>query len=568
MSWSGWLLLFVALNGVHFLSTWKLYIAAGKNAWEAAVPIYNAIVLMEIIHRPRWWVLLMLIPIINLIIIPVIWVETIRSFGFNSTKETALVLITGGLYIATKNYGSTLKHVKERSLKPKTAFGEWVSSILFAVVAATLVHTYIMQPYIIPTGSLEKTLLVGDFLFVSKFHYGSRVPMTTVSFPMVHDTLPVLNIRSYLKKPQLPYLRLPGLQKIERNEIVVFSWPADTVRQFFVKEAGVRKPIDKKSNYVKRCVAIPGDTLQIIDGLVHIDGEKTQLPQRARVQYIHTLSHNEGISAKKLLDFGYKDFTRTYKIKGITQQSFNAIRPYILGTTGTSVEDFKVITSSRGLPIEIVQQLRLQVTEVLARERQLTLTLNEAKELAIQPWVDTVVRRNQAESIPNTNFFPNALPYDWNEDNFGPLVLPKKGMQVTLTRENYPIYKKLIREYEKNDFIREADRFYLNGQEVTQYTFKQDYYWMMGDNRHKSEDSRFWGFVPADHIVGKPVFIWFSIEGINDGIKNWRIRWSRLFTTVGLEGKPRSYFPHFIVIVVLWQLFSWYRKRKVKKETA
>ena len=340
------------------------------------------------------------------------------------------------------------------------------------------------------------------------------------------------------------------------------------MRQFFVKEAGVRKPIDKKSNYVKRCVAIPGDTLQIIDGLVHIDGERTQLPQRARVQYIHTLSHNEGISARKLLDLGYKDFTRTYKIKGITQQSFNAIRPYILGTTGTSVEDFKVITSSRGLPIEIVQQLRLQVTEVLARERQLTLTLNEAKELAIQPWVDTVVRRNQTESIPNTNFFPNALPYDWNEDNFGPLVLPKKGMQVTLTRENYPIYKKLIREYEKNDFIKKADRFYLNGQEVTQYTFKQDYYWMMGDNRHKSEDSRFWGFVPADHIVGKPVFIWFSIEGINDGIKNWRIRWNRLFTTVGLEGKPRSYFPHFIVIVALWQLFSWYRKRKVKKETA
>ena len=568
MSWLGWLLLFVVLNGVHFLSTWKLYRAAGKNAWEAAVPIYNAIVLMEIIHRPRWWVLLMLIPIINLIIIPVIWVETIRSFGFNSTKDTALVLFTGGLYTATKNYGSTLKHEKERSLKPKTAFGEWVSSILFAVVAATLVHTYIMQPYIIPTGSLEKTLLVGDFLFVSKFHYGSRVPMTTVSFPMVHDTLPILKIRSYLKKPQLPYLRLPGLQKIKRNEIVVFSWPADTVRQFFVKEAGVRKPIDKKSNYVKRCVAIPGDTLQIIDGLVHIDGEKTQLPQRARVQYIHTLSHNEGISARKLLDLGYKDFTRTYKIKGINQQSFNAIRPYILGTTGTSVEDFKVITSSRGLPIEIVQQLRLQVTEVLARERQLTLTLNEAKELAIQPWVDTVVRRNQAESIPNTNFFPNALPYDWNEDNFGPLVLPKKGMQVTLTQENYPIYKKLIREYEKNNFIREADRFYLNGQEVTQYTFKQDYYWMMGDNRHKSEDSRFWGFVPADHIVGKPVFIWFSIEGINDGIKNWRIRWSRLFTTVGLEGKPRSYFPHFIVIVALWQLFSWYRKRKVKKETA
>ncbi len=175
--------------------------------------------------------------------------------------------------------------------------------------------------------------------------------MTTVSFPMVHDTLPILKIRSYLKKPQLPFLRLPGLQKIKRNEIVVFSWPADTVRQFFVKEAGVRKPIDKKSNYVKRCVAIPGDTLQIIDGLIHIDGERTQLPPKSPCAiYPATLSHNEGISARKLLDLGYKDFTRTYKIKGITQQSFNAIRPYILGTTGTSIEDFKVITQVAAYP--------------------------------------------------------------------------------------------------------------------------------------------------------------------------------------------------------------------------
>jgi signal peptidase I len=177
--------------------------------------------------------------------IPVVWVETLRSFGFNSSRDTALVLLTGGLYTATKNYGDTLNHIKDRSLKPRTAFGEWISSVLFAVVAATLVHTYFMQPYIIPTGSLEKTLLIGDFLFVSKFHFGSRVPTTAVSFPMVHDTIPVLKIRSYLKKPQLPFMRLPGLQKVERNEIVVFSWPADTVRQFFVKEAGVRKPIDK-----------------------------------------------------------------------------------------------------------------------------------------------------------------------------------------------------------------------------------------------------------------------------------------------------------------------------------
>jgi signal peptidase I len=566
MSWTGWIVLFIALNAVHFLSTWKLYQAAGKKSWEAAIPLYNALVLMEIIHRPRWWVILMFIPIINLMIIPVIWVETIRSFGFNNSRDTTLVLLTAGLYTATKNYGGTLTHIKDRSLKPRTAFGEWISSVLFAVVAATLVHTYFMQPYIIPTGSLEKTLLIGDFLFVSKFHFGSRVPTTTVSFPMVHDTIPVLKVRSYLKKPQLPFMRLPGLQKVKRNEIVVFSWPADTVRQFFVKEAGVRKPIDKKSNYVKRCVAIPGDTLEIINGLVHIDGERTQLPERARVQYAHTLSHEKGISAKKLLAAGHTDFIRTFKVKGITQQAFNALRPYLLSTRGNSVEDFRLITSSKGLPLEIVQEQRLQVTEVLERERELTLTLKEAEALAAETWIDSIVRKNQMEKIPNTNFFPNALPYDWNEDNFGPLVLPKKGMQVQLTSENYPLYKKLIREYEKNNFIKKSDRFYLNGKETTNYTFQQDYYWMMGDNRHRSEDSRFWGFVPEDHIVGKPVFIWFSIEGINDGIKNWRIRWDRVFTTVGLDGKPRSYFPHFLVFIALYQAFSWYRRRKAQKE--
>lgn len=568
MTWTGWLTLFLLVNCIHFISTWKLYQAAGKKAWEAAIPIYNAIVLMEIIHRPRWWTLLMLIPIINLIIIPVIWVETLRSFGFNSNKDTAAVLLTAGLYTATKNYGGELQHIKDRSLTPRTAFGEWVSSILFAVVAATLVHTYIMQPYIIPTGSLEKTLLIGDFLLVSKFHFGSRVPMTTVSFPMVHDTIPFFKVRSYLKKPQLPYLRLPGIKKVERNEIVVFSWPADTVRQFFVKESGVRKPIDKKSNYVKRCVGIPGDTLRIIDGLVHINGERTQLPDRARVQYVHTILNKKGISAQSLLNAGYKDFTRTYKVKNITQQSFSALHPYILGTQGSSVEDFRVITNSKGLPIEVVRDLRLQVTEVLERERQLTLTLKEAEDLAKESWIDMVVRKNQVEKIPNTNFFPNSLPYDWNEDNFGPLVLPKAGMKIRLNDENYPLYKKIIREYEQNDFIKKGNSFFINGKETEEYTFQQDYYWMMGDNRHRSEDSRYWGFVPADHIVGKPVFIWFSIEGINDRIKNWRIRWDRLFTTVGLDGKPRSYFPYFLVVLALYQIFSWYRKHKSKKEAA
>ncbi len=195
-------------------------------------------------------------------------------------------------------------------MRSKTGIGETLSSMLFAIVAATIVHNYVMQPYIIPTGSLEKSLLVGDFLFVSKFHYGARVPMTAVSVPMVHDTVPFLKIRSYLKKPQLPYLRLPALHKIKRNDIVVFSWPADTVRQFFVREKRVDKPIDKKSNYVKRCLGIPGDTLEIINGFVHTNGVKNILPSRARVQYTFNAFSKKGVSSRKLLAAGFEDFNR------------------------------------------------------------------------------------------------------------------------------------------------------------------------------------------------------------------------------------------------------------------
>ena len=257
MTSSEWILFFLALQGVHFLGTWKLYKKAGRKAWEALVPIYNAVVLMQIINRPKWWVFLLFVPVINLLLFPVLWVETSRSFGKNSTVATWLSFLSLGFYLYYLNYMADVAYVTDRNLKPKSALGEWVSSILFAVIAATLVHTYVMQPFTIPTSSLEKSLLVGDFLFVSKFHYGARVPMTPIAAPMVHDTLPLLGIRSYLKKPAIPYLRIPGFQKIKRNDIVVFNWPTDTVQQFFKRpDRKIVKPVDKKSNYVKRCVAI------------------------------------------------------------------------------------------------------------------------------------------------------------------------------------------------------------------------------------------------------------------------------------------------------------------------
>jgi len=563
MTLTQWILFTLAIQVIHFLGTWKLYKVAGYKSWQAAVPIYNAIILMKIIKRPLWWVILLFIPTINLILFGVIWVETLRSFGKNSAKDTFLGIITFGLYIYTINYSSNPTHFPDRSLQAKTGLGETVSSILFAIVAATIVHNYLIQPYIIPTGSLEKSLLIGDFLFVSKFHYGARAPMTAVSFPMVHDTIPVIKTKSYLKKPQLPYFRLPALQKIKRNDIVVFSWPADTVRQFFVREKRVDKPIDKKSNYVKRCVGIPGDTLEIIDGFIHTNGIKNILPERAEVQYTFNAYAKKGVSSRKLLDEGFEDFDRIYKIENITESSFQQIIPYITGRRGT-VDNFYVYTGSKGLPTDLIRKLGLRVSETLEVDKQLTITLEEADKLRKITWIDSVKQRINSIKVPNESFFPNKIPYNWNEDNFGPLLIPKKEMSIELTRDNLPLYKKIIQEYEGNQLELSPTQIKINGEIASTYTFKKDYYWMMGDNRHKSEDSRFWGFVPDDHIVGKPVFIWFSIKGINDGIKNWSIRWDRVFTTVDGPGERRSYFPYFLVFVVLWQGYVFYRKRKAK----
>ena len=557
-----WILFFLAIQLIHFGGTWRLYQKAGKQAWEALIPIYNALILMDIIRRPRWWVILLFVPIINLMMFPVIWVETLRSFGKNSPVDTALGLLTFGLYTYRINYDDNATYIEERSLVPRTWFGEWINAVLFAVIAATLVHSYFIQPYIIPTGSLEKTLLIGDFLFVSKFHYGARSPMTAVAFPMVHDTLPLVKSKSYLNFPQLPYFRLPGFKSVERNEIVVFSWPADTVRRFFVKEKGVRKPIDKKSNYVKRCVGLPGDTLSIVNGFVHINGKQSILPDRAKTQYTFYAYNAKGVSSRKLKEEGLRDFDRKYRIENITQETYDAIRPYIHGRLTNDLDNFIVLTPSAGLPPKLIGQLRLKVKEILEAKKELTLTINEAKALDDKNLFDSLVRKVSRVKTPNTVFFPNALPFDWNEDNFGPIVLPKAGSTVQLTTENLPLYKKIIREYEGNNLEKNGDEIFINGKSSKTYTFQQDYYWMMGDNRHRSEDSRFWGFVPENHIVGKPVLIWFSIDGINDGIRNWKIRWDRVMTTVKGEGQPISFFPYFLVVVVLWQVVSFIRNRK------
>ncbi|MBE7693310.1 signal peptidase I [Tenacibaculum finnmarkense] len=525
MTFSEWFLFFLILQVIHFLGTWKLYVKAGRKAWEAALPIYNAIILMQIINRPKWWVILLFIPVVNLLMFPILWIETCRSFGFNKKTDTLLAVFTLGFYIYYINYLTDTPYIKDRSLQPNSALGEWVSSIAFAIIAATLVHTYFMQPYTIPTSSLEKTLLVGDYLFVSKFHYGARIPSTTIAAPMAHDTLPVLGTKSFisddknkdgfLNKTSLPYMRIPGFQKIKRNDIVVFSWPADSLKTMWGDKSGVAtyKPIDKKTNYVKRATGIAGDTLEVRDGYVFINGKKTILPDRAKPQWY-----------------------------------------------------FKVDTQGVKLPMETINEFNINGEGKMSNDGiyYFNLTDDEAASLAKNSLVKSVTKRIRPKGTYDASVFPHSPKYAWSSDNFGPLYIPKAGSTVPLNEDTIPFYEQIIRRYENNNLTIFGDEIYINGKKATSYTFKQDYYWMMGDNRQNSLDARNWGYVPFDHVVGKPVLIWLSwnpnapdfMSKINS------IRWERMFTTVGGSGKPTSYLWLALLLIAGYTLYSFKKDKK------
>lgn len=509
------LIIFFAVQVIHFLGTWKLYIKAGRKAWEAAVPVYNAYVLMQIINRKKewYWIILLFIPIIQLIVFPVLWVETIRSFGRTERFETVAVVLTLGFYIYYVNYMLDVEYVHDRSLKPRTTTGEWIASILFAVVAATLVHTYVMQPFVIPSSSLEKTLLVGDFLFVSKIHYGARTPMTAVAAPMVHDAIPLTGLKSYLTEPQLPYYRFPGFESIERNDIVVFNWPADTLTIIDNPNSKpIYKPLDKRSNYVKRCVGLPGDKFEVRDGYVYTNGIQNDLPDRAKLQFSYIVRTKGGRFNDQYLHDTY-DITDGYSY---------------IDNQGTCV--FPAVTDEA------------------------------AEKLKNHPNVLSVDKYLIPKGTTDNSVFPHAENYKWNNFNFGPITIPAKGATVNLTKENLPLYKRAISEYEGQNLTVKGDQIMIDGKAVTSYTFNQDYYWMMGDNRGNSQDSRSWGFVPYDHVLGKPVFVWFSWDTNATGLN--KIRWNRLFTTVSGEGSPVSYFKYFLILLAGWFVFNHFRKKK------
>ncbi len=511
-----WILFFLILNVVHFIMYCCFYQRAGFKPWYAIIPFYNIYILTKIINRPWWWLLILFIPVVNLLMAVVYWFQVLKVFGKDSTKDKVLVLLTFGLYLIYLNFtqAKNLPYNPEHD-KKETLLG----SIVFAVIAASIVHMFGFQPFIIPTPSLEKTLLVGDYLIVSKLHYGPRVPMTTIAFPMVHDTIPVIKVKSYLDKPQLPYMRLPGFEKVKRNEIVVFNWPADTVEQFFkTTHRKIRKPIDKKSNYVKRCVGIPGDSIEIKNGVLYVNGKQTVYPDRTLIQHFYVVRFKPG---KNLSRRNLKRLKEKYEFDMTRSQTF----------------PLKDNTFAINMPVKAADFMKSW------------------------PEVDTVYM--YLDTVPHSKVFPGTKW--WSMDRFGPVYLPKKGDKIKLNRKNFLIYKKALEEYETMQPLKENkvewknNRAYINGKPVEEYTFKQDYYWMMGDNRSNSEDSRVWGFVPWTHIVGKPVFIWFSKDQ-NDG----HIRWDRVFTTVHGTGKRQSYLIPFVILLLIYFGWNYYRKKRKK----
>lgn len=502
------------LNGLFFCGGYK---KAGYKPWQAFVPVYNHIIFLKIIERPWWWIFFIYLPVIGNIMGIVMIYEWLHVFGYRKKRYTLLAILSLGLFLAKVSYSSSVKYIGKNEEVIKKNVSSWISATLFAVVAASAIHTYFMQPFMIPTSSLEKTLLVGDFLFVSKIHYGVRMPMTPISLPMVHDSIPLVSKRSYLPSVQLPYLRLPGMQKIERNDITVFNWPTDTVRFFRDKsKIHVYKPIDKKSNYVKRTVALPGDVFEIRQGDVYINGEKSQLPERAKLQYTYVLQTKPNIG-KLTREYMYEQF-------GVTDY-FAEIQP--------NVYLFSALTD------EVAEKLRAN------------------------PNVVSIIKRIEEKGKYNPAIFPHNPVFAWNEDQYGPIGIPYKGETVELSLQNLPLYQRIIEKYEGHTIEIQADEIFIDGQKANTYTFAQDYYWMMGDNRHNSEDSRFWGFVPADHIVGKPVMIWMSLDGNASGFN--KIRWDRLFTTVNGQGQPTSYRYYVLAIVVLWFVGSFFFKKKKSK---
>ena len=507
-----------AYFAVLFASLWKLFQKAGKPAWAGFVPVYNILIWLKITGKPWWWIFLFIVPGVNLLMFIIMNVNISIVLKERAVKDHVLMVFLPWYKIPQLCY-SDKAYVGPIPVadRKRGMMGQWGDAILFAVIVATVFRTYTFEAFTIPTPSMEKSLLVGDYLFVSKVSYGPRLPMTPITFPFTHHTMPLTtSTPSFVTWFSQPYRRLPGFGSPERGDAVVFNFPeGDTVVANFqnqsyyqlVRQHGRKKladpnyrirtedekgrtvnmptggilyrPVDKCENYIKRCVAVAGDSIRVVHGQLFVNGEAQPLADQGQFSYEFLLKGGERFNATRL------------------KEKFDISESDVRYEGGYAI---------------------IPTTPVIAEQ------LGKFSNVA------SMARQDHPEGFYDPYgvwpIFPNQPEYHWSEDNFGPLWIPKKGATVKLNKQTIPLYERAIRVYEGNDLQVNGDAITINGVATDEYTFQQDYYWMMGDNRHRSQDSRFWGFVPFDHVVGKAVLVWFTKDPYTG------IRWKRLFTLV------------------------------------
>lgn len=527
---------YLLLNLWSSLLTWRFFKAAGRANWEAWVPVYRTVIMLRISDRPRWWSILCYVPVIDNVMSIIVSYELLHVFGFRDNKHIFFTCFTGGCYLGYLNYTSELVLVPRDNAIIRRKLPLVINHIFFAVVAAGAVRMTTFEAYNIPTGSMEKSLMVGDYLFVSKLHYGLRIPNTPISIPLMHNLIPYTDIPSYLNWIKFPYLRLPAFASIKRGDAVVFNVPVDPGR-----------PVDKKDNYVKRCIGTPGDTISIVDRQVFINNDQQNFPDRANPQWSYYVrTKGKGFNPRQLkrdFDINYLD-NRIVSNQNLSDVIQITNSEYIITISNDALSRFETQNN-----IDTVICMNTPGNNLFKEDTPEALIWYN--ENYIKPML----------TYPNPDGHSDSIIFNWSRDNYGPFWLPSHGQSVDLNYETVLKYGRAINVYEGRDLIFKDDQYYIDGEAASTYTFSLDYYWMMGDNRHNSWDSRYWGMVPEDHILGKPVFIFMSKDSFVKGFLS-SIRMERLFTVIHGKGEPKSYLYPFLLFVAGYYGWEKYRKRK------